>query len=429
MDRDSIHYLITSSKEIFEDRALVKPWLQSKLILKGINVAIERSDETKIVFKCKSPKRINMIPLDSAEEIGNGNGNDKGNDKGKGKEGLVLRKKKKRTHCPFRIRANFSVRTKRWSIVVVNENHNHPLFPINENKNDRNRGGKITDQPSLDLMNLSLPLPLPLQLPSSPSSPSSPSPLCLNNNDHTSLINNNDNNPQMQQLPNTSTSNSQISQEVTSNFLQSSRNDFNNKEKTLNELQAEFNNGLWKINCLREEEEVKQLYSKLLGVLNSFSSAISQNNQQEHHHQQQQPYTSSSSSTTTTTTTFPQHSANNINALIDKNSSPPHPPTSVVTPIGPNFGSFTTTTATSAVVATPSSEYKMISGDSDGNIITNNNNTINKNLAFTDPANKTHHIQNSTLLLPTLPHNNSSFTNNNNAFLYRNGGDNAFLRF
>lgn len=71
----------------FSRRDEIKPWLMLQLAPAKLAVAIERSDNVKIVFRCKSGQ-----PL-----------------------------------CPFRIRANFSLRSNLWTISVINDIHNHPV--------------------------------------------------------------------------------------------------------------------------------------------------------------------------------------------------------------------------------------------------------------------------------------------------------------
>ena len=45
-------------KQKFDSKDDIKPWLQDNLqSTKGINVVIERSDTSKIIFKCKTRKR------------------------------------------------------------------------------------------------------------------------------------------------------------------------------------------------------------------------------------------------------------------------------------------------------------------------------------------------------------------------------------
>lgn len=72
----------------FVEKNEIKPWLYHRLLKqKGFKIAIERSDNNKIIFKCKH-KQTNLP-------------------------------------CTFRIRANYSIKFNSWSLVVINENHNH----------------------------------------------------------------------------------------------------------------------------------------------------------------------------------------------------------------------------------------------------------------------------------------------------------------
>lgn len=85
----------------FEARDRIKSWLQKYLLArKGINIVTERSDSSKIIFRCKS-----IAKRDS--------------------NGRPVRQ----TTCPFRIRANYSSRNRCWSIVVINDWHDHELEP------------------------------------------------------------------------------------------------------------------------------------------------------------------------------------------------------------------------------------------------------------------------------------------------------------
>ncbi|KAG7797410.1 hypothetical protein KL944_004895 [Ogataea haglerorum] len=111
-------------KKYFDDKQSIKPWLHSQLVSKGINIVIERSDDTKIVFKCKnshsfasnahSPKTA-KVSKPATKDVG---------------------KRQKSNCCPFRIRANYSLRAKKWSIVVVNDQHNHALYPSGSSQAD-----------------------------------------------------------------------------------------------------------------------------------------------------------------------------------------------------------------------------------------------------------------------------------------------------
>lgn len=79
----------------------IKPWLQKFLqARKGINIVIERSDSNKIIFRCKPAAKRDL-------------------------EGKSIRQ----STCPFRVRANYSSRNRSWSLVVINEWHDHELEP------------------------------------------------------------------------------------------------------------------------------------------------------------------------------------------------------------------------------------------------------------------------------------------------------------
>lgn len=92
----------------------------------GIHIVIERSDDSKIVFKCKAPS--------SPTQIGSGS--------------IGKKPVRKAANCPFRIRANYSIRAKRWTLVVVNSthNHNHHGCNINTTPNDKSIDYPITPE-------------------------------------------------------------------------------------------------------------------------------------------------------------------------------------------------------------------------------------------------------------------------------------------
>lgn len=91
----------------FSERNDIKPWLFDKLLqTRGIRIGIERSDQKKIVFKCKRK------------------------DKGK--------------PCTFRIRANYSIKSKSWSLVIINSNHNHGSN-LDVNEIDEEEFKKVVD--------------------------------------------------------------------------------------------------------------------------------------------------------------------------------------------------------------------------------------------------------------------------------------------
>ena len=111
----------------FKDKNDIKPWLQKIFYPQGIELVIERSDSTKVVFKCKASKRGKnakepMLPASHKEKIEN---NSTGSD-------TKSAAKKKRSVsrfnvCPFRIRATYSLKRKRWGVVVMNNMHSHDL--------------------------------------------------------------------------------------------------------------------------------------------------------------------------------------------------------------------------------------------------------------------------------------------------------------
>lgn len=87
----------------FTNKDDIKPWLQNYLLhKKGIHVVIARSDANKIVFRCKSDKS-----KETAEKLSLGS--------------------RRQISCPFKIRANYSIRNHVWTLVVMNENHDHEL--------------------------------------------------------------------------------------------------------------------------------------------------------------------------------------------------------------------------------------------------------------------------------------------------------------
>ncbi|KAI5952336.1 AFT1 [Candida jiufengensis] len=97
-------------KQRFIAKDDIKPWLQDKLLNnKGIHVVIERSDTSKIIFKCKNKEKKTKI-IESKNK----------------KSKIPIRR---HTSCPFKIRANFSLRNKIWSLSVINDYHDHIVDP------------------------------------------------------------------------------------------------------------------------------------------------------------------------------------------------------------------------------------------------------------------------------------------------------------
>lgn len=106
----------------FTSKQEIKPWLQLKLSNNGINIVIARSDDSKIVFKCKCKFKSNKKNLKKSSN------NNSSISKPTKKQPIIP--------CPFRIRANYSIRLKLWTIVVVNDTHNHHLHHNNININE-----------------------------------------------------------------------------------------------------------------------------------------------------------------------------------------------------------------------------------------------------------------------------------------------------
>lgn len=104
----------------FTDKVDIKPWLQRIFYPQGVELVIERSDNIKVVFKCKAAKRgknaKQPLPPQEAHEL----------------PSPLTETKKKRSvsrfnTCPFRIRATYSVKREKWNVVIVNNNHSHQL--------------------------------------------------------------------------------------------------------------------------------------------------------------------------------------------------------------------------------------------------------------------------------------------------------------
>ncbi|GMM38617.1 DNA-binding transcription factor [Saccharomycopsis crataegensis] len=137
-------------KPVFNDRSQIKSWIQNRLMPLGILIVIERSDVAKIVFKCKSYRYSSSFKKVRQKRVSK-------------KQKLLLQqqglletlelqqkdkqkkaKKNSNCSCPFRIRANYSVRTNKWTIVIVNGKHNHPL------KNCQSNAGEFFNDDSFN---------------------------------------------------------------------------------------------------------------------------------------------------------------------------------------------------------------------------------------------------------------------------------------
>ncbi|GCE99799.1 hypothetical protein ZYGM_001633 [Zygosaccharomyces mellis] len=117
----------------FKDKAEIKPWLQKIFYPQGIEIVIERSDNIKVIFKCKASKRgKNTKPRRSEVTTTNSMSANFSNaaSPSTGLGSIVGKKKRSVSRfntCPFRIRATFSLKRKKWNIVVVNNSHSHEL--------------------------------------------------------------------------------------------------------------------------------------------------------------------------------------------------------------------------------------------------------------------------------------------------------------
>lgn len=137
----------------FKDKSEVKPWLQKIFYPQGIEIVIERSDNMKIVFKCKAAKRVkgskSTSSLSKSTLLANNSGanlpsssgtcdnadgyspNSNSNSNSNSASNSASQRKKRAVSpyntCPFRVRATYSLKRKKWNIVVVNNAHSHSL--------------------------------------------------------------------------------------------------------------------------------------------------------------------------------------------------------------------------------------------------------------------------------------------------------------
>lgn len=86
----------------FSEKHEIKPWVENQLYKsKGIEIVIERSDRKKIIFRCKNTLE---------KHISKGN-------------------TRRHVTCPFKLRANYSCSGKKWTLVIVDDHHNHDPRP------------------------------------------------------------------------------------------------------------------------------------------------------------------------------------------------------------------------------------------------------------------------------------------------------------
>lgn len=117
----------------FKDKAEIKPWLQKIFYPQGIEIVIERSDNIKVIFKCKASKRGKNTKPRRSEVTTTSSMSANSSNAASPSTGLgsIVGKKKRSVSrfntCPFRIRATFSLKRRKWNIVVVNNSHSHEL--------------------------------------------------------------------------------------------------------------------------------------------------------------------------------------------------------------------------------------------------------------------------------------------------------------
>lgn len=105
----------------FQESKDVKIWLQKIFYPLGIEIAIERSDKCKITYKCKALKK-----KDEAYQKGHVH-NSVDENVNNGEAGKKKRVKSQYNTCPFRIRAAYKIKRKKWEVVILNNSHSHQL--------------------------------------------------------------------------------------------------------------------------------------------------------------------------------------------------------------------------------------------------------------------------------------------------------------
>ncbi|ODV80168.1 uncharacterized protein CANTADRAFT_229186 [Suhomyces tanzawaensis NRRL Y-17324] len=102
----------------------IKPWLQECLSKeRNIHIVIERLDTSKIIFKCKNNVKKEITkPSNTKSQV------------------------RRHTTCPFKIRANYSLKNKYWSLVVINDSHDH-LIEDHRSKPSAGASGKSETAP------------------------------------------------------------------------------------------------------------------------------------------------------------------------------------------------------------------------------------------------------------------------------------------
>ncbi|CAD1783753.1 similar to Saccharomyces cerevisiae YGL071W AFT1 Transcription factor involved in iron utilization and homeostasis [Maudiozyma barnettii] len=123
LNHDSNKLIHLEPVPIFNDKSEIKPWLQKIFFPQGIDLVIERSDKSKIIFKCKAVTRPTN-EMDNISDNNNSNNNNNNNS-----DDITTHENHRTpiitTNCPFRIRASYSLKLKKWNIVIVNNTHSH----------------------------------------------------------------------------------------------------------------------------------------------------------------------------------------------------------------------------------------------------------------------------------------------------------------
>lgn len=106
LNQDSNKLIHLDPIPIFNDKSQIKPWLQKIFFPQGIDLVIERSDQSKVIFKCRTVTRPSSNENENDNEL---------------EQKLIITTK----NCPFRIRASFSLKLQKWNVVIINNTHSH----------------------------------------------------------------------------------------------------------------------------------------------------------------------------------------------------------------------------------------------------------------------------------------------------------------
>lgn len=116
----------------FNSRDEIKPWVHSKLAHKGVNLVIERSDSSKVVFKCKSLFRKpnqsksssspSSMPGTPMTPLTPGTPSNPASASSSRRNSSLAEQT-----CPFRLRVSFSMKLQTWSVSIIKYEHNHKI--------------------------------------------------------------------------------------------------------------------------------------------------------------------------------------------------------------------------------------------------------------------------------------------------------------